>query len=127
MAFTDYYDDVQHIGIPTKDLAKAEKFWESLGFKKIGDFPSNEVIFMNYGHLTIETWHDETATGKPGAINHISMNTSNADEAFKEAKAAGFDVIDSEVQHLPFWDKGIKFFNIMGPDAEIVEFCEIVK
>ena len=41
MAFTDYFDDVQHIGIPTKDLDKAEKFWESLGFKKIGDFPSN--------------------------------------------------------------------------------------
>ncbi|MBZ6070745.1 VOC family protein, partial (plasmid) [Weissella cibaria] len=32
MAFSDYYSGVQHIGIPTKDLATAESFWTKLGF-----------------------------------------------------------------------------------------------
>ena len=28
---------------------------------------------------------------------------------------------------LPFWEKGIRYFNIKGPNEEVVEFCEIVK
>lgn len=127
MAFTDYFDDVQHIGIPTKDLKQAEAFWQSLGFEKTGDFPVGKVIFMKRNHLVIETWQADEVAGKAGAINHISMNTTDADAAFKAAKAEGFNLIDSEVQHLPFWEKGIKFFNVQGPDGVIVEFCEIVK
>ena len=34
---------------------------------------------------------------------------------------------EDEVQHLDFWQHGIKFFNIEGPNAETIEFCQIVK
>lgn len=118
MAFSDYYSALQHIGIPTHDLAAAEAFWTKLGFTKIGDFPVGQVIFMQRDNLVIETWYQEAGANQPGAINHISLDTTDAE---------GFDLIDSEVQQLAFWDKGIKFFNIQGPDAVIVEFCEIVK
>lgn len=126
-----YFDDLQHIGIPTDDLDKTVTFWEKLGFKKLGEFDTddqgNEVVFMHYSHLTLEIWTGDGAVRKTGAINHISLNTTDADAAFKAAKAEGFKVKDSEVQHLDFWDKGIKFFNIEGPNAETIEFCEIVK
>ena len=82
---------------------------------------------MQYGHLTLEIWTGDGAVHKTGAINHISLNTSDADAAFKAAKAEGFKLKDDEVQHLDFWDKGIKFFNIEGPNSETIEFCEIVK
>ena len=45
----------------------------------------------------------------------------------KEAKEEGFNVKEDEVQHLDFWKHGIKFFNIVGPNDETVEFCEVVK
>lgn len=126
-----YFDDVQHIGIPTDDMKKTVAFWEKLGFKKLGEFDTddqgNEVVFMHYAHLTLEIWTGDGAVHKTGAINHISLNTSDADAAFKAAKEEGFNVKDSEVQHLDFWDKGIKFFNIEGPNSETIEFCEIVK
>ncbi|QWS04679.1 VOC family protein [Limosilactobacillus reuteri] len=126
-----YFDDVQHIGIPTDDMAKTIAFWEKLGFKKFGEFDTddqgNEVVFMQYGHLTLEIWTGDGAVHETGAINHISLNTSDADAAFKAAKAEGFKLKDNEVQHLDFWDKGIKFFNIEGPNSETIEFCEIVK
>ncbi len=109
-----YFNDVQHIGIPTDDMAKTIAFWEKLGF-------------MQYGHLTLEIWTGDGAVHETGAINHISLNTSDADAAFKAAKAEGFKLKDNEVQHLDFWDKGIKFFNIEGPNSETIEFCEIVK
>ncbi|MCO0832263.1 VOC family protein [Fructobacillus sp. W13] len=127
MALTDYFDDIQHVGVPTKDLDRAEKFWESIGFKKIGDFAAGPVKFMQYGHLIIETWLSDEGTEKPGAINHVSMNTSDADKAFEEAKKMGLDVMDKEVQHLPFWDHGIKFFNVRTPDGMTLEFCEKVQ
>ncbi|MGO3577289.1 MAG: VOC family protein [Leuconostoc falkenbergense] len=127
MAFSDYYSGVQHIGIPTSSLAKSEAFWTKLGFKKTGDLPVGKVIFMQRGNLVIETWAGDEVVGKPGAINHISMDTTDADAAFVAAKAEGFDLLNTEVQHLPFWEKGIKFFNLQGPDGVIVEFCEIVK
>lgn len=126
-----YFDDLQHIGIPTDDMDKTVAFWEKLGFKKLGEFDTDdqghEVVFMHYNHLTLEIWTGDGAVRKTGAINHISLNTKNADAAFKAAKAEGFKLKDSEVQHLDFWDKGIKFFNIEGPNAETIEFCEIVK
>ena len=81
----------------------------------------------DYDKLTLEIWTGDGAVHKTGAINHISLNTSDADAAFKAAKAEGFKLKDSEVQHLDFWDKGIKFFNIEGPNSETIEFCEIVK
>lgn len=126
-----YFDDLQHIGIPTDDLQKTVAFWEKLGFKMLGNFDTdnqgNEVVFMQYSHLTLEIWTGDGAVRQTGAINHISLNTSDADAAFKAAKAAGFKMKEDEVQHLDFWQHGIKFFNIEGPNAETIEFCEIVK
>lgn len=74
----------------------------------------------------IEAWTGDEIVGKPGAINHISLDVTDADAAIIEAKKEGFNLIDNEVQHLPFWNNGIKFFNVQGPDGVIVEFCEIV-
>ena len=30
------------------------------------------------------------------------------------------------INSLPFWEKGIKFFIIEGPNRERIEFCEIL-
>ena len=32
-----YFDDLQHVGIPTDDLDKTVAFWEKLGFKMTGN------------------------------------------------------------------------------------------
>ncbi len=83
--------------------------------------------FMKYGNLIIETWEGDKIADVDGAINHISLNTTDADAALKEAKAMGLNLIDTEIQTRPFWEKGIRFFNIYGPNHEKIEFCEIVK
>ena len=37
-----YFDDVQHIGIPTDDMAKTIAFWEKLGFTSRED-----IVYRN--------------------------------------------------------------------------------
>ena len=52
-----YYDDLAHVGIPTDDLKKTIAFWEKLGFKKQGQFDTDDqghqVVFMKVGHLML--------------------------------------------------------------------------
>ena len=33
-------------------------------------------------------------------------------------------MLDQQVNGLPFWENGVKFFTIEGPNKEKIEFCE---
>lgn len=128
MAIQDYVTGVQHVGIPTKDLAATIAFYEALGFEQTGLFPNgnSHCAFLKLGNLVIETWEGEPV-GHAGAINHVSLDATDIEKAFAAAKAAGFELIDHDIQSIPtFWQHGIRYFNILGPNQEIIEFCEIL-
>ena len=38
------------------------------------------------------------------------------------AQACGYDTEDTAINFLPFFEKGVKFFTIIGPNREKVEF-----
>lgn len=129
MAIKDDITGIQHIGIPSKDLDKTITFYKSLGFDQAGLFHNgkNRCAFMRFGNLTIETWEGDPVAMKAGAINHISLNTPDVDKAFADAKAQGLNLVDQEIQAIPsFWDHGIRYFNILGPNQETIEFCQIL-
>jgi lactoylglutathione lyase len=47
------------------------------------------------------------------------------DDLFLVVKEAGtFKMLDQQVNGLPFWENGVKFFTIEGPNKEKIEFCE---
>lgn len=129
MALDNYFTGIQHVAIPAGNLDETKAFYEKLGFELAGEFMYNDArcAFMKYGNLMIETWEGDKIADVDGAINHISLNTTDANAALKEAKAMGLNLIDTEIQTRPFWEKGIRFFNIYGPNHEKIEFCEIVK
>ncbi|WP_283679175.1 VOC family protein [Lentilactobacillus sp. Marseille-Q4993] len=129
MSLNDHITGIQHVGIPTDNIEKTIEFYKSLGFEQAGLFLNgeNRCAFMRFGNLTIETWEGDPVTKKTGAINHISMNTTDVEKAFAEAKEMGLNMVNDEIQSIPsFWDNGIKFFNILGPNEETIEFCQIL-
>ena len=131
MAFKDDFTGVQHVGVPSKDLEATIKFYQSLGFEKIGPFPfennTKHCVFLRFGNLTIETWDNDPVPMKIGAINHFALNTPNIEQAFADAKKENLHVLNDEIQHIPtFWDHGIKYFNIQGPNMETIEVCQIL-
>lgn len=36
----------------------------------------------------------------------------------------GFSMLDTKIQFLPFWEHGVKFFTVLGPNEEKVEFSQ---
>lgn len=131
---------VQHIGIPTNDIKKTIEFFQLLGFEvayRTINGPE-EVAFLQLHNLMIETYQNHQAKMEYGAIDHIAIDVKNIENLFKEVKALAdkeqekaqgqeaplFHMLDTQVNGLPFWEKGVKFFTIEGPNKEKIEFCE---
>lgn len=128
MDIKNYCTGIQHIGIPTNDIEETIRFYESLGFHvalaTLNKKANEMVAFMQLHNLVIETYENKSATLQSGAIDHIAIDVKNIDLLFEEIKAKGFPMLDMQVRSLPFWDNGVKFFTIVGPNKEKIEFCE---
>ena len=120
---------LQHVGLPTLDMDATVKFYGLLGFHiahtKMNK--GNKVNFLRKGNFTIESYEDKGAIKHDGAIQHIALDCENIEKAWEYVKTLGVKFIDKEIMELPFWEKGIRYFNIKGPNEEVVEFCQIVQ
>ena len=81
-------------------------------------------IYIKFGADVTSQYENHAAVGKPGAIDHIALDTTDVEAAFAAAKEAGFTMLDDEIHGLPFWANGVKFFTVEGPNGEKVEFCQ---
>lgn len=119
---------IQHIGIPTNDIEKTIAFYCSLGFevalRTINESANEQVAFLRLKNLTIEAYENHSAVLRTGAIDHIALDVLDIDAVFQEIKAGGYALLDKEIQFLPFWENGVKFFTIEGPNSEKIEFSQ---
>jgi len=131
---------IQHIGIPVSNMDKSITFYERLGFKNvmhstfeiIGE-KGGIVAMMEHNTMILELYQlptshlTEIKNRKDGHIDHIAFDIDDADLTFKTLKENNFIVLENEPVFLNFWNKGCKYFNILGPDGERLEFNEIIK
>ena len=126
----EFCSGVNHIGVPTLDYNKSVEFYLGLGFTKASTKVNpngQQVAFMQCGNLIVEIYDKEGAAMKIGAINHIAIDVHDIDELHKIIKAKGYKFIQDKVTPLPYWEHGIKYFSIEGPNKETLEFCERLK
>lgn len=127
---SQFTTDFQHSGMIAKDLDETIDFYtQKLGFELVGIFPNgeNRCAFLRLGHLTIETWEGEEAPMATGAINHWALDTPDIEAAFHQARELGLTIKEASIQSIPtFWNHGIRYFNIVGPNRETIEFCQIL-
>jgi catechol 2,3-dioxygenase-like lactoylglutathione lyase family enzyme len=64
--------------------------------------------------------------GIPGAVEHLALGVKDIEKTFELAKAQGWKVLDNAIQFLPFWEHGVKFFTIVGPNGEKIEFSQML-
>ena len=124
--FDDLLKGVQHLGVPTNDLERTIRFYERLGFevalRPLNEKTDEKVAFLRHGNLMIETYENHQATMKDGAIDHIAIDVTDIEKCYEIANELRLDVLDDGIQFLPFWENGVKFFTVRGPNNEKVEF-----
>jgi len=129
---------IQHIGIPVTNLLASINFYQQLGFESVmeSSFDYNggkgKVAMMQSGDIIIELYQmpdaelPEIKARGNGHVDHVAFDVDDIDDVFKQLNEAGFTVLESAPVFLPFWKNGCKYFNILGPDGERLEFNQIL-
>jgi 4-hydroxyphenylpyruvate dioxygenase-like putative hemolysin len=129
---------LQHIGIPVTNLEVSEAFYKKLGFENVmaSGFDYNgskgKVAMMQRDKIIIEIYQmpdkdlEAIRTRKNGLIDHIAFDVTDIDKAFMELQNASFQIIEDAPVFLPFWKNGCKYFNVVGPGGERLEFNQIL-
>lgn len=122
----DFALGLQHVGLPTNDLKATIAFYESLGFETVyqvrNEAAGEDVAFLRLKNLTIEAYENGRAAMQSGAIDHIAIDVVDVEAAYRLAQEQGYQIVSNGVEFLPFWQKGVKFFILLGPNQERVEF-----
>lgn len=128
MSIQQHINGIQHIGIPTNDIVATEKFLASLGFEEAFSKVNNgtPVKFFRLGDVCVETYENHKAAMMPGAVDHIALDVDDIEKTLAEVTALGYAPIEGEIRMLPFWENGVRFFTIMGPNKEKVEFSQML-
>ena len=131
-------NSLQHVGIPVTDLKRSILFYERLGFSNVmsAEFNYNNnkgnVAMMKLHEMIIELYQmpekelAEIRSRKNGHIDHIAFDVDDIEKTFLTLKEHAFDIIETEPLFLSFWQKGCRYFNILGPDDERLEFNQIL-
>ena len=130
---------LQHIGIPVTNIKNSITFYEGLGFSNVmqAQFDMNhekgDVAMLQNGEVIVELYQmpaSEIPAVKArgnGHIDHIAFDIDDVEACYLKMQEEGYAVQEPAPVFLQFWTKGCKYFNILGPDGERIEFNEILK
>ena len=122
-----YITGLQHIGIPVNDFEGMIQFLGGLGFKTIREEhqPNGDpVAFCEMKGLVLEVYEDKNAVQHSGVIGHIAIDVKGIDLLFEQLVQAGYRLDGEGVNFLPYWENGIKYVTVIGPEGLKLEFCE---
>ncbi|HTN06040.1 VOC family protein [Agriterribacter sp.] len=129
---------IQHIGIPVSSLPVSEAFYNRLGFTNVMQAAfmhngnSGTCVMMKRDNMIIELYQlpgselENIRNRKDGHIDHVAFDVPDINEAFAALKRGGYTIMEEAPVFLNFWQNGCKYFNIVGPDGERLEFNQIL-
>ena len=120
-----------HIGLGTNDIEATVKWYiDVLGFQLIGEFtsPAGEPIkFIKSGDIVYEIFTPNGGAAAPGKIDHLCFVSQDIEADYRYCVQQGYTFEAEGIQELPtVWEKGVRFFKIMSPSGEAVEFCQVL-
>lgn len=128
MELKNLMSGIQHVGIPTNDIEATISFYKKLGFemafRTVNKEADEQVAFLKLNTLVIETYENKAAKMAAGAIDHVAIDVTDVQKVYEMIEAAGLNTTQDTIHFLPFWENGVKFFTIEGPNKEKVEFSQ---
>lgn len=121
---------VQHIGIPTTDIVATVAFYEKLGFEivseTINELNGARVVFLKLHNLVVETYEEKETKMEYGSLDHLAIDVTDVEKVYEEVCAMGMNNLNDEIHFLPFWENGVRYFKIDGPNHESIEFSQFL-
>lgn len=128
MELKEQLTGIQHIGIPTNDIEETIAFYKKLGFdiafQTVNEEANEKVAFLKLNTLIVETYENKAAALKAGAIDHVAIDVKDIEAVYALINQEGLNTTADMIHFLPFWENGVKFFTIEGPNKEKVEFSQ---
>ena len=128
MDLKNYSTGIQHIGIPTNDIEKTIAFYKELGFETalqtINKEADEKVAFLKLKTLVIETYENKAAKLESGAIDHVAIDVNDIEEVYQYISEKKLNTTNDTIHFLSFWENGVRFFTIEGPNMEKIEFSQ---
>ena len=120
-----------HIGLATPDIeATVNWYVDVMGFEVIGVFesPAGEPIrFIKNGETVYEIYTPNGGVATPGKIDHLCYESTDIEGDYAFCKDKGYAFATDGIQLLPtVWEKGVRYFKLLTPSDEQVEFCQVL-
>jgi lactoylglutathione lyase len=62
---------------------------------------------------------------KPRKIDHISLVSTDIEADYRFCVSQNYIISTDGIENIPnFWDHGIRYFKIVSPTGEQIEFCQ---
>ena len=121
---------LDHIGLAVTDL-EASKAWycDVLGFEVIGHFYADDTpaYFLKNGDTVYEMYQEDLPETLQGKIDHIIFVSTDIEADYAYCKEQGYVIATNVIEAIPtFWEKGCRYFKLVSPTGEQVEFCQIL-
>ncbi len=117
---------LQHIGLPAKNVEETVAFFKKLGFEEafVKQTEDENVHFVQAADVIFEIYQREETAGRPGALDHIALNTTAVEKAYEYCVEKGFEFVDGGLHQNDHWTNGTRYFTIIGPNGEKIEFSQ---
>ena len=119
---------IQHVGIPTNDIEATIEFYGKLGFEvalqTVNEEANEKVAFLKLNNLVIETYENKAAKMESGAIDQVAIDVKDIEKVYELINQADLNTTRDIIHFLPFWENGVRFFTIEGPNKEKIEFSQ---
>lgn len=124
----------QHLGLPVTSIETSRAFYERLGFREAmtRTLPTQDgvvqVAMMELNGFVLELYQlvgaalEEIRTRGHGHIDHVALDVDDINAVFQMVQEIGLQPLEEAPIFLPFWERGVYYFNVQGPDGEKVEF-----
>lgn len=110
------------------DIETTVEFYRRLGFEvalqTVNEEANEKVAFLKLNNLVIETYENKAAKMESGAIDHVAIDVKDIEKVYELINQADLNTTRDIIHFLPFWENGVRFFTIEGPNKEKIEFSQ---
>ena len=128
MSIAEHVTGLQHLGLPTAALDETAAFYESLGFVRahstVNPGTGERVCFLTCGGLCIETYECAAPARRPEPSTTWPWTWTTLSPPGRKCGWPAWPRWKMPFSSSPFWENGVRFFNLLGPNGETVEFSQ---